>query len=395
MLHRAGVSVGICGTLHSFPVPDDIADYSFYLPDSFATEPTAFPQELAAFQEFNLTMVRASSRNVDTGIPKAAALRFLRSTPKIGIRPQTFAVLAGQLALERRKPWLSTRRRSYQSIFAFDLFAKQLAQRRPAFSSFFTNHVASAMHRYWAAGHPGDYDQLNLGDEWMARYRDEVPWAMQRVDDMLGRLVAFADTNPEYQLWVASSMGQGPTFAQPLETQLYLQDPAMFLQALGAVPADGWSRRPAMLPAVQPADRGEYADAFEAALRDITVGGAALAYRRAELGFFSLQWGQPNLHDRPDAVRIAGTVRSPDSLGLQIVEIEEQSDTTAYHVPHGVLAIYDPQDRKPKSVPRKEVSVLEIAPAILANFGVAQPHYMQEPASLVTTRSAPVSASLP
>ena len=84
------------------------------------------PRELAAFQEFNLTMVRASSRNVDTAIPRAAALRFLRSTPKIGIRPGTFAALAEQLVAERRKPWLSTRRRSFQSIFAFDLFDKQL-----------------------------------------------------------------------------------------------------------------------------------------------------------------------------------------------------------------------------------------------------------------------------
>ena len=284
LLHRAGVSVGICGTLHSYPVPDDIADYSFYLPDSFATEPTAFPQELAAFQEFNLTMVRASSRNVDTGIPKAAALRFLRSTPKIGIRPQTFAALAGQLALERRKPWLSTRRRSYQSIFAFDLFAKQLAQRRPAFSSFFTNHVASAMHRYWAAGHPGDYDQLNLGDEWMARYRNEVPWAMQRADDMLGRLVAFVDANPEYELWVASSMGQGPTFAQPLETQLYLAGPGDVHAGARSRPRRRVEPAPGDAAPMQRAVDETYADAFEAALRDITVaGGPCLPTRRARL----------------------------------------------------------------------------------------------------------------
>ena len=382
LLHDAGVSVGICGTLHSFPAPDDISSYSFYLPDTFAADPTAFPAELAAFQEFNLTMVAASSRNVDTAIPRAAALKFLRHTPKIGIRPRTFAALGRQLLAERRSPWLSTRRRSFQSVFAFDLFDKQLTTTGPAFSSFFTNHVASAMHRYWAAGHPGDYDEVALDQEWMDRYRDEVPWAMARADEMIGRLVEFADAHPDYELWIASSMGQGPTFAQPLETQLYLEDLPTFMQAVGAVPAAGWSQRPAMLPQRNVHVDADHADDFEAALQVITVAGTPLRFRRADGGFFSMEWGQPNLHDQPDAVRVGGLVRTPTELGLRIVEIEERSDTTAYHVPQGVLAIYDPADRSAKSQERPDVSVLEVAPALLARFGVAAPDYMQEPSRL-------------
>jgi hypothetical protein len=383
LLHGAGVSVGVCGTLHSFPPPEDISSYGFYLPDTFAADATAFPAELEAFQKFNLTMVAASSRNVDTSIPRAAALTFLRHTPKIGIRPRTFAALARQLLAERRSPWLSTRRRSFQSIFAFDLFDKQLRTVRPAFSSFFTNHVASAMHRYWAASHPDDYDEVALDQEWMDKYRHEVSWAMARADDMIGRLAEFVDANPAYELWIASSMGQGPTFAQPLETQLYLEDLPTFMQAVGDVPATGWSGRPAMLPQRNVHVDADYADRFEAALRQITVLGAPLRFRRADDGFFSMEWGQPNLHDQPDAVQVAGVVRVPADLGLRSVEIEERSDTTAYHVPRGVLAIYDPSDRSLKSAAREDVSVLEVAPAILARLGVAAPDYMQEPARLV------------
>lgn len=382
MLHSAGVSVGICGTLHSFPVPEDISSYSFYLPDTFAVDPTAHPAELQAFQEFNLTMVAASSRNVDTAIPRTAALKFLRRTPKIGIRPRTFAALTKQLGAERRKPWLSTRRRSFQSIFAFDLFGKQLESKRPAFSSFFTNHVASAMHRYWAAGHPGDYAQVDLDDAWMDKYRDEVPWAMARADEMIGRLVAFADANPEYEVWIASSMGQGPTFAQQLETQLYVDELPTFMQVAGGVPAANWSQRPAMLPQRNVHVDVDHADDFEARLREITVAGEPLKYRRADNGFFSMEWGQANLHDQPEAIRIGGVVMAPGDIGLRIVEIEERSDTTAYHVPQGVLAIYDPQDQSVKSAERPDVSVLEIAPTILANFGVAIPDYMQRPVGL-------------
>lgn len=391
LLHNAGVSVGICGTLHSYPAPKDMSSYSFYLPDTFALEPTAYPAELEAFQEFNLSMVAASSRNVDTAIPRTAALKFLRHTPKIGIRPRTFAALTRQLVAERRRPWMSTRRRSFQSVFAFDLFAKQLEKSRPEFSSFFTNHVASAMHRYWAAGHPGDYQQIGLDQEWMDRYRDEVPWAMARADEMIGRLARFVDANPEHELWIASSMGQGPTLAQPLETQLYLQDLTTFMAALG-LPADSWSSRPAMLPQRNVQVDDEHAAGFDASLREITVAGAPLRFRRADNGFFSMEWGQPNLHDQDDAVRVAGVVRAPGELGLQVVEIEERSDTTAYHVPQGVLAIYDPRDISTKSQERPDVSVLEVAPAVLGRFDVAAPAYMCEPAQLAATGSvsAPV-----
>ena len=382
LLHDAGVSVGMCGSLHSFPAPADIESYSFYLPDTFASEPTAYPAELAAFQDFNLTMVRASSRNVDTAIPRKAALEFLRHTPKIGIRPGTFTALAKQLAAERRKPWLSTRRRSFQSIFAFDLFRKQLETSRPAFSTFFTNHVASAMHRYWAAGHPNDYDQLNLSDDWMAKYRDEVPWAMGHADEMIGRLAAFVDANPDYELWIASSMGQGPTFAQPLETQLYLADLSMFMAAIGGVPSGSWTQRPAMLPQCNVQVDAGYADGFDRRSTQLTVAGERLRFRRADGGFFSMEWGQPNLHGLPDAVLVGGQVVIPESIGLTCVEIEERSDTTAYHIPQGIFAIYDPQDTSPKDGQRPEVSVLEIAPTILDTFGVAVPDYMQSPSLL-------------
>ena len=383
LLHRAGLPVGICGTLHTYPVPPDIQAYSFYLPDTFASEPTAFPAELETFQAFNLTMARASSRNVDTAIPRAAALTLLRSAHRLGIRPGTFAALAQQLVAERRKPWLTTRRRSLQSLLAFDVFDSQLRRHRPAFSTFFSNHVASAMHRYWAAGHPADYDQLDLGEDWLQRYRGEVPWAMRRADDMIARLADFVQANPGSELWIASSMGQGPTFAQPLETQLYLDDLPAFMFALGSasgpLPADRWSERPAMLPQRNVRVDPEYADGFEAALRSVTVAGAPLLFRRADDGFFSMDWGQSNLNGVPDAVRVAGQVREAASLGLRVVEIEDRSDTTAYHVPQGVLAIYDPQHPVAGPVGREELSVLHIAPTILATLGVPVPDYMQAP----------------
>ncbi len=382
LLQRAGVSVGICGTLHSFPVPDDISDYSFYLPDAFATEPVAVPAELVTFQEFNLKMSRDSARNVDTGVPIKEAVKVLRKTPSLGIRPKTYAALAGQLVAERRQPWKSNRRRTLQSVLAFDLYMKQLQKSEPAFSSFFTNHVASAMHRYWAASYPGDYAELNLDDEWLQTYRQELPWAMGQADDMLARLVKFVDAHPSYQLWIASSMGQFATRAQSLETQVFLTKLPKFMEALGLPRDKGWEKRPAMLPQCNVIVDEEYRETFEAGLAKLRIGGKRVGYKRTDTGFFSMTFGQNNLHDKPRAVVFEGKPRKMASMGFEAVEIEDRSDTTAYHVPEGILAIYDPADVSPKASERPEISVLAVAPALLKNFGVEPRPYMAPEAEL-------------
>ena len=382
LLHDAGVSVGVCGTLHTYPAPDDLDSYAFYLPDAFASEPAAHPPELVDFQRFNLAMSRESARNVDTRIAKNDALGVVWHSRRLGIRPTTYAALGRQLLAERRRPAMSNRRRTYQSVLLFDIFARQLTRSQPQFSTFFTNHVASAMHRYWAAHRPEDYERLGLGQDWVETFHDEVLWATGQAADMVERLANHVDANPGSQLWIASSMGQRATMAETLETQLYLTHPAHFLEAMGLPGKDAWQRRPAMLPQFNLVVEAEYVEPFRDALRTVRVGGQPLHFKRSDNGFFSLDFGQPNLHDRPDAVTIAGEARSIASLGLEIVEIEDRSGTTAYHVPEGILAVYDPARPPAVHGSRPEVSVLEVAPTLLQTLGVEPPAYMARPTML-------------
>jgi hypothetical protein len=379
LLHDAGMSVGVCGTLHSYPVPDELGSYAFYLPDPFASEPVAHPPELVHFQRFNLTMSRESARNVDTRIAKKDALEVVRHSRRLGIRPATYLALGRQLLAERRRPAMRNRRRTYQAVLQFDIFARQLRRSRPRFSSFFTNHVASAMHRYWAAHRPGDYERLGLGQDWVETFHDEVLWATGQSADMVRRLARHVDANPGSQLWIASSMGQRATMAESLETQLYLTRPAGFLEAMGLPGEHAWQRRPAMLPQFNLVVEPGYVEPFRAALETVRVGGQPLTFKASDNGFFSLDFGQANLHEQPDAVPIAGEARPIVSLGLETVEIEDRSGTTAYHVPEGILAVYDPA-RPPLAVgDRPEVSVLEVAPAMLQTLGVEPPAYMARP----------------
>lgn len=379
LLHDAGVTVGVCGTLHTYPAPVDLDSYAFYLPDAFASEPVAYPPELVDFQRFNLAMSRESARNVDTHIDMRDGIAVFLHSRRLGIRPTTYAALGKQLLAERRRPAMSNRRRTYQSVLLFDIFARQLTRSRPRFSTFFTNHLASAMHRYWAAHRPDDYEEFGLGPDWVEAFRDEVLWATGQAADMIERLANYVDANPGSQLWIASSMGQRATMAEALETQLYLTHPDRFLEAMGLPGRDAWQQRPAMLPHFNLVVEPEYADALDEALRTVSVGGQALLVKRSDDGFFSIEFGQMNLHDQVDAVTIAGVSRPIASLGLETVEIEDRSGTTAYHVPEGILAVYDPARPPAVNGSRPEVSVLEVAPALLRTLGVEPPTYMARP----------------
>ena len=146
-------------------------------------------------------------------MPWRGALQLLVNAPALGFKLPTLVDVAGQLVSERIKHWRRVRRRTYQVILVFDIFMKYLNKTRPAFSSFFTNHVASSMHRYWAATFPEDYDEFGFDNDWVDMYSHEIDFTMSRFDKFFERLVKFVDANPEYVLWIATSMGQAATIA--------------------------------------------------------------------------------------------------------------------------------------------------------------------------------------
>ena len=171
-------------------------------------------------------MSRESARNISKKIPWSAALNLLAKAPGLQINLETAKDLGGQLLAERREPWQKVRRRSYQAVLGFDVFMKYLEHTRPSFCDIFTDHVASSMHRYSAAMFPSDYEDFEFTEEWVSAYRNEIDCTMGKFDRIFGKLAAFVDANPEYQLWVATSMGQAATRGTPCDSQLYITDQA-------------------------------------------------------------------------------------------------------------------------------------------------------------------------
>ena len=245
----AGLQVGNVGSLHTYPLPEYIDACAFWIPDVFAPSHECKPVEAETFQEINLRMSRESGRNVSRRIPANLAIRFVKNAARLGITARTAASVASQLAAEIMQPRVKLRRRTFQSILAFDIFHSLLRHSHPDFCSFFTNHVASAMHRYWAAAFPNEYRENRYDARWRAAFRNEIDWAMEAFDRMLGILLRFVEQNPEYSLWIASSMGQAAVESNQIKRQVLLTDVDQFMTALG-FGATEWERRPAMEPRV-------------------------------------------------------------------------------------------------------------------------------------------------
>lgn len=212
--------------------------YSFYLPDYFDSAAFAHPRELLPFQELNLVMTRQSARNVTRRIPARSLVKFLASAPDIGLRAATLGACATHLVREALDRSQRIRRRAYQPLITMDLFLTQLRKHRPQFASFYTNHVAAAMHRYWGATFPEDYDAEKMDADWIRRYAEEIWFAMDIFDVMLRHLVAFIDGDREYRLMVASSMGQAAIPAIKTHQFLTVTDAGAFLAALGVPPGE-------------------------------------------------------------------------------------------------------------------------------------------------------------
>ena len=368
---KANISTGVFSSLHTYPLPEDVNTYQFYVPDPFALGSDTYPTSLTSFQNFNLRMTHRSGRNVDSGIDLKAAMALVWSLPFNGLRLSTALKTANQLINERSKPWMTSRRRSFQAILAFDLFFKQFKNTKPEFVTFFTNHVASAMHRYWAATFPEDYDKHDLPKEWVKRYKDEIPFCMKELDAMITSLNSFLLKNPDYTLIIASSMGQSATKAELVESELFLTDFDNFSKHF-----DDHKLEP--LSAMHPQynfKSYENTDSLEQKLSNHTINGKPLRFRRKE-DTFSLDLGYPNiknpvLHDGDHQIDLS-------EVGFEVKPIDDQSAGTAYHIPEGSLYIYDPKTPVLNSE-NQDIDLREVAPAILNYFNIKKPDYMLTP----------------
>jgi hypothetical protein len=256
----------------------------------------------------------------------------------------------------------------------------QLKRNKPAYTTFFTNHVASTMHRYWGATFPDEYeDNSPLTREWIEKYNGEIIFTMKKADEMIRRLVEFVNQNPDYNLWILSSMGQAAFEAEAIETQLYISDMQKFMDFFGVNKTE-WTSRPSMLPQFNMMVNENKCKNFDEQLSNVTINGEKLGFRQKAAGFFAIDLGHHNLNDETTKVEYMGKpLENFRDMGLDNVEITDKSGATAYHIPQGSMIVYNPKETHQKQG-TTQLSTLDIAPTILNNFGIKPKEYMNKAA---------------
>lgn len=365
----AGKTVGVFGALQSWPPPP--MTEGFFVPDMFAKDETCVPRSLSAFQSLNLDLTRRNGRVVDK---TPGVGRIVKTLPHLiagGLRLGTVSKGSAHIIRERIERRYTYRRPVYQAILGFDLFLRQLRRQRPDYASFFTNHVAGLMHRYWRAAYPDDYRGGAVDSEGF--YADAIRWGMDVADGHLGSLMRVADARGAV-LIIASSMGQAAIEPTDDPTSLKLAQPDLLLKAIGHV--GRWKRLYAMEPQVpieveSASVAGDLVEKVES-IKDET--GEGIFRTNVQGNVVSLTISPTKAAITSERILIGDSPCALDEAG--IVVIHPETPGTAYHIPDGHLIFRGKGIAADHS--RRIVSSLQYAPTILGLLGVPRAEYHLE-----------------
>lgn len=370
------IDVGVFGSLQSYPPPRN-EKYCFYVPDTFAPDSESYPNIGKCFQEVNLRLA-GKNKAIASGITLEDAFSVIKLL-RAGVRPANFLRVIGQLALETIDNKHKGFRPAMQPIIGFDVFLSLMSTSRPKFATFFTNHVAGLMHRYWKNLFPEDFSvganarhQSTIQDKFILR-------GMDIADRQIETMYRFAKTH-SYEFIVASSMGQEAVDRGKYIPELIIRDDKLFVSALGYDTSEV-VMRPSMQPdVVFEAYDDQLIREFAKACCDLTdendqsIFAVKYPPRGGTLNL-SLR-GTSALADKGNIV-MRGRKHGIEELGLKVFERDQG---TGYHVPEGVMLWWG--DSKLTARDRQVIDTRSVLPTILDFYGLPVPAYCKSPSIL-------------
>jgi len=370
---RAGLSVGLFGPLQSWPARR-FRHGGFYVPDTFSRDSMTYPGSLRRFQAFNLAMTGLNGFSSDAALNPRALWGTGVDLLRRGLTVRSAGTLAAHLVREVRDARYKQLRAAMQVLPSFDLYWRLHRTHEPRLSIFFTNHVASMMHRFWGDAVPGYTDEHDYVADGV--YGGFILAALDFTDHQLGRIRTFLASHPDSMLVLAASMGQGPVDPRFSDVGLFvLEDHRRLVARLGLAGAElGLTMYPHL--SLVFADEAA-ARAAIAPLESVVVEGVGRLFGRFRVQGRTVAFGIVTVIDDPRAqresvmaarFRPAGAERDvtarPADLGV-MVRSRVGGDNTAYHIPEGMLLAYGAGVARDPS--RKEVDILDVAPSLLAN----------------------------
>lgn len=384
ILAENGVSTGVFGSLQSFPAKSSDAN-KFYIPDTFAPQSFTHPSKYEGFQRFNLAQTgenKAVSSQVST-----RDLQQVLALLKSGIKLSTLAKVFVHLVNEIRIPWYKSRRATLQPLLAFDVFMDCLKDNKPEFVSFYSNHVAGIMHRFWRYTFPEDFGEEPSSLEKAKFHSQSILKAMDIFDEQIGVLLQFASKH-NYSLIVASSMGQ-----EAIERGDYLKELGLHnFQLLEA--AIGFEGKVTLNLAMQPDVAFEFKDEvtlknFSGALDTITDsdGNKLIPEGYASVGLtLNRKLVSTARLVEDEKVLVDGRTFHLVDLGLTLFERDQG---TGYHQPDGILIWQSDQTELDDT--RRVVDSRQFLPTVLSRFNIASSSYMQPAIQFCSNTTLPVN----
>ena len=374
ILTENGIDAAVFGSLQSYPPPKN-KNYRFYLPDTFSPNSEAFPKELSLFQELNLNLT-TENKAKSSSISQRNIRDFLYLCFKGVISKRSASKAIIHVLKERINPKYKSLRSTVQNILSFKIYLKYLYKYQPSFSTYFTNHVAGMMHRYWKNLYPNDFGlSKNQIDKF---HSNTIIKAMHLADKNLRDLITFSKKK-DYELLVISSMGQGPIERGEYVPELVLRDFEKLLKLLEFNPNDY-----KLLPAMQPdyCIEAKNAKAMEILRNNINLltdneGKKLLIERYPPVGLkLNLSLQNYKSISKSRFCEYNKERHNIEDIGFELIT---RDIGTGYHVPEGIFLWFGKESKRLHHYSDKKIDTCSICPTILDLYGINIPRYMQKP----------------
>ena len=355
------ITIGIFGSLQSYP-PIENKFVKFYLPDTFSPSHEALPKELEEFQKFNLTMA-GENKAISGKIKLTHIFQMISLILKRNFSLKTIFQFTKHLIFELFEEKYKKRRHFFQSILSFDVYLKNLKKYKPEYSSFFSNHVASSMHRYWLDVFPSDFNKIK-GNSFN---KNTVMEAMKIADKQLNKLINFCDKN-NYSIILLSSMGQDKIYREDLEDLILVSFKKLchFLN----LDSNDFILKPAMQPDICIVSKNESVmfsllDAISK-IKDTDQNNLIIkTYGPINLSI-NIGLRTTNKLNSNKQISFKKNLYSISETGLKLVK---RDIGTGYHIPIGIGMAYGSIAEKFKKI-NKPVNTIKIFPVILDFFEI-------------------------
>ena len=369
ILQKNEISVGVYGSLQSYP-PIKSQLIKFFLPDTFSPDSDAFPEQLEEFQRFNLAICK-DNKAVSNPIKPILYLEFLNLLAKDLISLKSCFKTIKHITSEIYSSKYKSRRSLLQPILNFDLYIKQLVKYQPKFTTYFTNHVAGMMHRYWIYlfNEKSNKDIFN---------KNSLIKSMDIADKQLKKLLEISKSH-NYNIIVTSSMGQKSRNNISPSLDICLNSLSKLCKSIGIKPINYCE-----LPAMQPdicikCSNKEALTLLRHNIRKIrdTKNNNILVERYEPIDLnLNISVVMTRNFYQDQIIMVDGVEKELGDTGFRIVN---RDPGTAYHCPEGVLFTYgdDLFNNIFKNLNNPVIDTTKIAPIILNYFDIGLPSYMK------------------